>query len=245
MVWSLLTKEANVITSPKYSDKGYSFRSDGRYFAIAEKEKGKEYVSIYDTIDWTVTKVVIKLNTQRWPTDTVDLENLCWSPDGRFIAVWESHMEYKIIIYYPDGRLVSSYSAYDFGLGIKSVTWSPSSQFLVVGSYDQKVRFLNYYTWKPLIEYSHPNNITATDVLIYKEVACQDFKELAAVSSWTHLNSSSEKIRYFMTAGPIRVPSVKADKEKPYPKIGVSIAKFNSDGRYLATKNGNFLHNRR
>ena len=109
------------------------------------------------------------LNIKRWPTYTVDLENIAWSPDGRFIAVWESSMEYKILIYYPDGRLVSSYSAYDFGLGIKSVTWSPSSQFLVIGSYDQKVRFLNYYTWKSLIEYSHPSNLSVADVKIYKE----------------------------------------------------------------------------
>lgn len=149
-------------------------------------------------------------------------------------------MEYKIIIYYPDGRLVSSYSAYDFGLGIKSVTWSPSSQFLVIGSYDQKVRFLNYYTWKPLIEYCHPSNLSAEDVRIYKEVSTQDFKELAIVSNWTHLNSSSEKIRYYMTNGPIRIPSVKADKEKANPKIGISVVKFNADGRYLATRNGIF-----
>jgi WD40 repeat protein len=172
----------------------------------------------------------------------VDLENLSWSPDGRFIAVWESSMEYKIVIYYPDGRLVSSYSAYDFGLGIKSVTWSPSSQFLVVGSYDQKVRFLNYYTWKPLIEFLHPVNLTAADVKIYKEVSTLDFKELAAVSTWTHLNSSSEKIRYFMSTGPIRIPSIKPDKDKPHPKVGVSLVKFNSDGRYLATRNGNFVY---
>ena len=38
-----------------------------------------------------------------------------------------------------DGKLMSTYSAYDFALGIKSVSWSPSSQFLVIGSYDQSV----------------------------------------------------------------------------------------------------------
>ena len=47
----------NLIHSPKYSDKGYQFRSDGRYFAIAEKKKGKEFVCIYDTLDWVLLKV--------------------------------------------------------------------------------------------------------------------------------------------------------------------------------------------
>jgi WD40 repeat protein len=69
----------------------------------------------------------------------MDLEGLLWSPDGRFLAIWDSCLEYKMYIYYPDGRLVTCFSAYDGGLGIKSVTWSPSSQFLAIGSYDQKV----------------------------------------------------------------------------------------------------------
>ena len=37
------------------------FRSDGRYFAVAEKNKGKEYISIYDTIDWALAKVFYML----------------------------------------------------------------------------------------------------------------------------------------------------------------------------------------
>ena len=150
-------------------------------------------------------------------------------------------MEYKIFIYYPDGRLVSCFSAYDYGLGIKSVTWSPSSQFLVIGSYDQKVRFLNYYTWKPIIELSHPSHLLATDVKVFKEVSTLDFKELAVVSSWTHIHSSSEKIRYYLNNGPVQIPSIKADKDKPHPKIGISLLKFNADGRYLVTKNGNSI----
>jgi WD40 repeat protein len=150
-------------------------------------------------------------------------------------------MEYKMIIYYPDGRLVSSYSAYDFGLGIKSVAWSPSSQFLVIGSYDQKVRFLNYYTWKPLIEFAHPTELTATDVKIYKEVNSQDFKELALVSTWTQANASSDKLRYYLGKGPMRIPSMKQDQDRANPRIGISTIKFNADGRYIATRNGKLL----
>lgn len=84
---------------PKFSDRGFSFRSDGKYFALAERTDSKEFVSIYDTSDWTLLK--------RWPTDTANLEDLAWSPDGRFICVWEPAVEYKILIYYPDGRYLT------------------------------------------------------------------------------------------------------------------------------------------
>ena len=71
---------------------------------------------------------------------------------------------------YLNVRLVSSYNAYDDGLGIKRVSWSPSGQFLAIGSYDQKCRLLNYYTWKPLIEFAHPKQLTPTDIVVYKEI---------------------------------------------------------------------------
>jgi hypothetical protein len=49
------------------------------------------------------------------------------------------HLQYKILLYSLDGRLLSAYCAYEWSLGIKSVAWSPSSQFLAIGSYDGKV----------------------------------------------------------------------------------------------------------
>lgn len=109
---------------------GFSFRSDGKYFCLAERTDSKEYISIFDE-DFSLIK--------RWPTDTTNLENIAWSPDGRFICVWENLVEYRVLVYYPDGRLVATYARDDEGLGIKSVQWSPSGQFLALGSFDQKV----------------------------------------------------------------------------------------------------------
>lgn len=48
-------------------------------------------------------------------------------------------VQYKVLLYSLDGRLLSTYSAYEWSLGVKAVTWSPSSQFLAIGSYDEKV----------------------------------------------------------------------------------------------------------
>ena len=71
----------------------------------------KDHISIFDCSDWALTK--------RFPVDSVDLTDISWSPDGRFIALWESYLDYKVFIYRPDGRLAGSYSAYDSGLGMK------------------------------------------------------------------------------------------------------------------------------
>ena len=48
-------------------------------------------------------------------------------------------LQYKMLLYSLDGRLLSTYSAYEWSLGIKAIAWSPSSQFLAMGSYDEKV----------------------------------------------------------------------------------------------------------
>ena len=62
----------------------------------------------------------------------------------------------QILVYSPDGRCLYKYSAYDNALGLKTVAWSPCGQFLGCGSYDQVVRALNYLTFKPVAEFSHP-----------------------------------------------------------------------------------------
>ncbi len=73
---------------------GYCFRSDGKYFAIAERKDCKDSISIYDCEDWSMVK--------NFYPDTHDLENIAWSPDGRYIAAWESSLEVKSINLYMD-----------------------------------------------------------------------------------------------------------------------------------------------
>lgn len=123
-VWSLIDGSCNYIQFPKYIEKGYCFRCDSQYFAVVERRDCKDLVNVYNTADqWSLEK--------EWTVDTFDLADICWSPDGRYIAAWESVL-FKVLLYYPDGRLVSVYEV-DSGLGIKSVQWSPSAQFLAIG----------------------------------------------------------------------------------------------------------------
>ena len=80
------------------------------------------------------------------------------------LRLWDVNWSVKgclvqVLIYSPDGRCLFKYSAYESGLGVKSVGWSPCGQFLAVGSYDQAVRTLNHLTWKTFAEFTHAASI--------------------------------------------------------------------------------------
>ena len=60
-----------------------------------------------------------------------------WSPNGQFIAARDTSLVYAVVVYTPDGQLVTKYSAYEGAVGIRCMDWSPSSQLLSIGSYDQ------------------------------------------------------------------------------------------------------------
>jgi len=227
-VWSLVDKSVSYIRYPKHSNQGLSFTKDGKFMALAERRNCKDFVSIFACSTWQLAK--------HFETKTNDLADISWSPDGRILAVWESCLEYNILLYTIDGKLVSTYSAYDYALGIKSVTWSPSSQFLVVGSYDQSVRILNHITWTVVTEYKHASSVGDPSVVIYKEVQMKSVKLPWEAQAKGPLASPSH---YQLQQIPFPLPCVKADPEKPNPKIGIGKVLFSHDNRYLATRNDN------
>lgn len=233
-VWSLCTKSVSYIKYPKACQKGMDFTSDGRYMALAERRECKDYISVFVCDDWHLLR--------HFESETQDLAGLEWSPNGCVLAVWDSCLEYKILLYSLDGRLLSSYSAYEWSLGIKSVTWSPSSQFLVIGSYDEKVRILNHITWKKIKEFHHPGTINNCKKAVYKEVENTTVvgSDNLSIHQLTGGNSLfSPKSKYEIIQLPAQVPVIKPDLDRANPKIGISAMAFSADNRYLATKNDN------
>uniref|UniRef100_A0A3Q2C9W8 WD repeat containing, antisense to TP73 n=1 Tax=Cyprinodon variegatus TaxID=28743 RepID=A0A3Q2C9W8_CYPVA len=233
-VWSLCTKAVSYIKYPKACQKGIDFSTDGSYMALAERRDCKDCISIFVCDDWHLLR--------HFETETQDLAGLEWSPNGCVLAVWDSCLEYKVLLYSLDGRLLSTYSAYEWSLGVKSVSWSPSSQFLAIGSYDEKVRILNHITWKKIVQFEHPAVIENTKT-VYKEVEkrpaeVRDEFSLHNVTMDSTLFSTQSK--YEICSLPVQIPAVKPDPDRANPKIGVSVLAFSSDSRYLATKNGDF-----
>ncbi|RKP37808.1 WD40-repeat-containing domain protein [Dimargaris cristalligena] len=205
-IWSLLSGEAFYIQYPKYKDKGISYSSDDRFVAILERQESKDAVGVYSTDPWALQK--------QFTVDAIDIENIAWSPDDRYIAVWDSNVDYKVFIYNPLGILKRTYRAYEDGLGIKSVTWDPFSQFLAVGSYDQQVRLLNTYNWSPFLTLKHPSKVTRPDVV--------------SLNSYFELQDKYSNIT-----------TVVPDGTKPNPKLGIGFMEFSYSGDYFCTRNDN------
>ncbi|XP_048374980.1 WD repeat-containing protein WRAP73 isoform X2 [Sphaerodactylus townsendi] len=160
-VWSLCTKSVSYIKYPKACQQGIAFTKDGRYMALAERRDCKDYISLFVCSDWQLLR--------HFDTETQDIAGIEWAPNGCVLAVWDTCLEYKILLYSLDGRLLSTYRAYEWSLGIKSVSWSPSSQFLAIGSYDEKVRILNHVTWKKIADFEHPVTVASPKTVVYKE----------------------------------------------------------------------------
>ncbi|MBN3317953.1 WRP73 protein, partial [Atractosteus spatula] len=238
-VWSLCTKSVSYIKYPKACQQGIDFTKDGRYMALAERRDCKDYVSVFVCRDWQLLR--------HFETETQDLAGLEWAPNGCVLAVLDSCLEYKVLLYSLDGRLLSTYSAYEWSLGIKSVVWSHSSQFLAIGSYDEKVRILNHITWKKITEFEHPAAISNSKVVVYKEVekhtvvGNEDLSFHHTLSMGNSLFSTQSK--YEICPLPVQIPVVKPDPDRANPKIGIACMAFSSDNRYLATKNDSMPNN--
>ncbi|XP_038864358.1 WD repeat-containing protein WRAP73 isoform X2 [Salvelinus namaycush] len=232
-VWSLCTKAVSYIKYPKACQKGIDFSRDGCYMALAERRDCRDYVSVFVCDDWHLLR--------HFETETQDLAGVEWSPNGCVLAVWDSCLEYKVLLYSLDGRLLSTFSAYEWSLGIKSLAWSPSSQFLAIGSYDEKVRILNHITWKKVTEFDHPATINNTKAVVYKEVERKPVVGSPDLSIQQHITMGSTlfntQSKYEICPLPVQVPVVKPDLDRANPKVGVSSMAFSSDNRYLATKN--------
>ncbi|XP_061041066.1 WD repeat-containing protein WRAP73 isoform X3 [Eubalaena glacialis] len=231
-VWSLCTKSVSYIKYPKACQQGITFTRDGRYLALAERRDCKDYVSILVCSDWQLLR--------HFDTDTQDLAGIEWAPNGCVLAAWDSCLEYKILLYSLDGRLLSTFCAYEWSLGIKSVAWSPSSQFLAVGSYDGKVRILNHVTWKMITEFGHPATINNPKIVVYKEAEKSPPLVLGRLAFPPPRAAagplSSMESKYEVASVPVSLQTLKPAPDRANPRIGVGALAFSPDSCFLATR---------
>lgn len=237
-VWSLLNTACIHVQWPKHGSKGVSFTKDGKFAAVCTRRDCKDYVNLLSCHTWEIMGV--------FAVDTLDLADVQWSPDDSAIVIWDSPLEYKVLIYSPDGRCLSKYQAYESGLGVKSVSWSPCSQFLAVGSYDQMLRVLNHLTWKVFAEFVHPSAVRGPCcAAIFKEVdepLQLDMSELSLNDDFAQYSSDNApeshiQVRYNVLEIPINLPSQKPPADKPNPKQGISLMSWSCDSQYVCTRN--------
>mmetsp|Transcript_25008 Transcript_25008/g.64551 ORF Transcript_25008/g.64551 Transcript_25008/m.64551 type:complete len:456 (+) Transcript_25008:2492-3859(+) len=228
-IWSLVDKKCTYLRGSKHANKGLAFSPDGRLLAILERYDYKDHIALYDVHSW---KEVLHITC-----DTSDAVDLRWSPDGTYIAVWDSVLTYRVQVFTLEGTLATTYSAYQDALGVKDVSWNASGELLSVGSFDERARVLNHVTWQPLLECTHPKQITDPQhVVVYFEM-----EELAPVhgSPLKSPRSREVKSKYMIKDLPVSIPTSQPPLDVPFPKLGVGQQHWSFDSQYLLTVNEN------
>ncbi|CAL4253458.1 unnamed protein product, partial [Meganyctiphanes norvegica] len=233
-VWSLVNKSVSYIKNPKNCAYGMEFSPDHDYLVVAERHECKDFLTVLETKSWQMIK--------HFEVGTRDLTGVRWAMDSTTMVVWESPLEYKVLIYSLSGSCLSSYSAYQWALGVKCLTWSPSGQFLAIGSYDQKVRLMNNITWRVIAEFPHDALVESLDVAVYKEVEKPLTGYPATLAAVQGLPTVLETTYEEEHLRPVSLASIAVEpsgKPQANPRLGVGVMQFSSDNRYLATRNDN------
>lgn len=222
--WCLTTGRAVEIRDPKFSGKdgrGWGFRLGKRdVLALLCRASGIDILLLLAAKTYQVL--------QRIELPTTDATNIAWSPDGRWIAVWESPSAgYNLHIYTADGHLYRSIAreACDEGtgiqgLGIKTVSWLPGNEKLAIGGWDRRIRILSTRTFAPLVFLDHADEINVPGAHVWSE----------------HVDAQGTR-SYQPTPQPATPPKAVLDKnESSFMKTGIGLMSFNADSTLAATR---------
>ena len=138
-IWSLITNRGIDIRDPKALVHGYGHRPQTGHLAILTRDTAHDTVMLLDPYSLDLYRT--------FDPATADAQGLRWSPDGRWLAIWDTASSgYKVLIYTADGHLFKTYlgeqDAHNVGLGVKTLLWSPTAESLAIGDYSERVTLL-------------------------------------------------------------------------------------------------------
>ncbi|KAJ5712052.1 hypothetical protein N7488_006208 [Penicillium malachiteum] len=220
-IHSIEDGRSSVIKTPKSAHPlGFGFRPQTRELAILLKPETSDILTIHQPTSYEL------LNRTVLPT--IDAQGLKWSPDGKWIAVWDvASSGTKVLIFTADGQLFRTYDGPGgvddaFDLGVKHIEWGPAagpngvSEFLAVGKVNGNIDLLRSRTFSSSTTLSHafPSDQIAPTVWRERSTSPLGDAEYAETTSSSALNMSPEL---------------------PGPPRGVAVMAFSPDGTILAT----------
>ncbi|KAI1810319.1 hypothetical protein GGS20DRAFT_206847 [Poronia punctata] len=148
---NLASSKAVEINNPKFfgamsASKGSSFRPGSRHLALLTRVAGKDMISIHAA----ETRVM----QRSWSPETVDAQGLAWTPDGKWLVVWDSAAHgTRVLFCTPDGYVFKDWRGVhprnesddmiQYGPGVKTLTFSPNGQYTAVADGSNRLCILN------------------------------------------------------------------------------------------------------
>lgn len=242
-IWSTISSRCVQFFWPKHISQGLAFSSDGCYMALVTRHESKDTVNIVSCETWEVIRTFVP--------ETQDLADIQWSPDSLRIAVWDSLLEFRVLVYSADGYCLFQYQAYAIGLGVRTVVWSPDGYLLAVGSsFDNSIHLLNTVTGKLTAKFEHNfQSKPQGSATIYKETEKPftevDFARLSLMGnlpsddSLIRLEERNEIMRVQYEIVGTMVNNVVTERilpDKPNPKQGIGLVEWSINGRYILSR---------
>ncbi|CAH0522608.1 unnamed protein product [Peronospora belbahrii] len=263
-VWSLQDPSTRyMIRNPKVAVEGLRFSTNGEFLAVIERHDCKDFIGIYSSESWELTA--------HFSIDSYDCVEVMWSPDDAAIAVRDTHLEFGVFLYSPNGTFLAKFQAYQNALGLKTIAWSASGQFLALGSYDEHLRILSHIGWKPIADFDHTSiAITSTNTnqaaIEYEENFADanvmdrpQGRRVAVTQHGSSLLSNSlqaasaaaqaaggkkyRAICFVRRDPPFSVRALTSDPLVENPKIGISRVAWSPDSAFIATKSDQMPYN--
>lgn len=172
-VFDLASSKTTEISNPKVFSSSsasncFSFRPETRHLALLTRSSGKDMVSIHGYPTRELQR--------SWAPETVDAQALAWSPDGRWLVIWDSPAHgHKILFYTSDGHIFRSWAGpanpppedrdYALGAGVRSVEFSPDAQYLAVGDFSRTVCLLDMASVTETMRLRHPKTLMPKETL--------------------------------------------------------------------------------
>ncbi|ROT35868.1 WD40 domain-containing protein [Sodiomyces alkalinus F11] len=231
-VFNLVSSKSVEISNPKFhhassAPRGFAFRPGSRHLALMTRATGKDVVSIHHPVTRDVER--------SWHPDTIDAQGLVWTPDGRWLVIWESASQgRKVLFYTPDGHLFKVWSGpsgfladekdYDLGAGVKFCQSSPDARRIAIGDHTCNVYILDAGAVTEASRLRHPSVISPKDTIqIWQE----------QIGPGPSGPSTHAFVRAKQT---VSAPTFQPSGSGTELEVGCASAAFDSSSSLLATK---------